>query len=212
MKLSYLLTTTILLLFFASTLFAQEEEVLSRPDEEKIAEEKYQKAQELFEQYRLSRPISEDMAREILGFYSKIDPDMVSDMTLIKTENPKIYQDRLHHMEKEMRYLRRLQEGDPEQFEKSIKLRRLEGECNKLATQFRKSKDEAEKSKIEDDLRDLLNQLFEMKEQEKEIEIDRILKRVDKMRQEMEERKANKDNIIKIRLNQLLGKEHLSQW
>jgi hypothetical protein len=212
MKISYSLITTILILFFASTLFAQEEEVRPRPDKEKIAQEKYQKAQQLFEQYRLSRPISEEKADEILGFYSKIDPKMVKEMTLIKEKEPQIYQDRLHHMEKEMRFLRRLQEADPEQFEKSIELRRLEAECVELAKKFNMSKDETEKNKIEDELRDLLGKLFEMKEQEKEIEIDRILERVDKMRQEMEERKANRENIIKLRLNQLLGKEHLSQW
>jgi hypothetical protein len=213
MKALYFLISTLLIVLLATTLSARQEKLPSPvSQEDQIAEEKYQKAQQLFEQYRLSRPISEEMAEEIFGFYSRIDPDVVKDMKVLEKDNPKIYQDRLHHMEKEMRYLSRLREGDPEQFEKSIQLRRLEGECNKLAKQFRKTKDAAQKNQIEDQLGDLLNELFEMKEEEKKIEIDRILERVDKMRQEMEERKANKDNIIKIRLNQLLGKEHLSQW
>jgi hypothetical protein len=195
-----------------STIFAQEQEVPPPPPKHGDSKEQYQKAQQLYEQYRLTRHISEETANEILEFYGKIEPESVKEIKKIKTENPKIYQDRLRHMEKEMRYMSRLQEEDPKRFEQALVLRKLEGVCNKLARQFRESTDDSEKSDIEKELRDKLVDLFEMKEQEKELEIERIMDRVDKMRQEIEERKANKDKIIELRLNELTGKEHLSRW
>jgi hypothetical protein len=205
-----LITVTFFVLYIPGT-YAQQQE-LPPPPNQKEANEQYKKAQQLFEQYRLSRPISEETAIEIIEFYSTIDPDIAREMTSMKRENPKSYQDRLHHMEKEMRFLSRLQEEEPERFEEAMALRKMEVQCNKLAVQYRKSKDNTEKSKLEQEIRDKLIKLFEMKEQEKKLEIERIRERLEKMRQELKERKANKNNIVELRLNELIGKEHLSRW
>jgi hypothetical protein len=182
------------------------------PPEDKEALREYEKKQQLFEQYRLSVPFSEEQAKEIIGFFSEIDPQIEDEMKVMKSRNLREYQERLRRMDKEMRYLSRLQDEEAERFDQAIALRKLEVQCNKLARLYRKSNDETKKSQLEQEIRDKLVQLFKMKEQEKELEITRIMDRVDKMRQEMKERKANKDKIIELRLNELTGKEHLSRW
>jgi len=212
MKVPYLYITALIFSFCLSQALAQEVEVPPPPPKDKEAIVEYEKARQLFEQYRLSRPVTEDRAKEIIGFYSKIDPEIENEMKLLKSKNMKEYQERLLHMDKELRYLSRLQEEEPERFEEAIVLRKLEVQCNKLARQYHKSNDDGKKSQLEQQIREKLVQLFEMKEQEKELEIERIMERVDKMRQEMKERQANKDRIIDLRLNELTGKEHLSRW
>jgi hypothetical protein len=211
MKVRYLITTAFIFSSFLSPALAQEQEMPPPPRDNKEAIREYEKAQQLFEQYRLSAPFSEEQAKEIIGFFSQIDPEIEDEMKLLKSRNLREYQERLRQMEKEMRYLSRLQE-EPERFEQAIVLRKLEVQCNKLAREYHKSNDDTKKSQLEQEIKEKLVQLFEMKEQEKELEIARIMDRVDKMRQEMKERKANKDKIIELRLNELTGKEHLSRW
>ena len=91
-------------------------------------------------------------------------------------------------------------------------MRRLEAGTEKMAELYHRSDDEAEQKKIESDLRATLGQLFDLREKEKVQEIDRIRGRLERLEQEMKERRKNRDMIITNRLNELTGKRSYYEW
>jgi hypothetical protein len=57
-----------------------------------------------------------------------------------------------------------------------------------------------------------LDRLFDLKELEKEEEIKRIQNDLERLQKGVAERRANKQQIVKLHLEHLTGKAHLYKW
>jgi hypothetical protein len=57
-----------------------------------------------------------------------------------------------------------------------------------------------------------LDRLFDLKELEKEEEIKRIKNELERLQKGVAERRANKQQIIELHLEQITGKAHLYEW
>jgi len=156
--------------------------------------------------------LSEDELETLMEFYQQIDPDIRLKLAKLKLEEAYLYQHKIAHLYHEQEYLSRLEKELPERYKEAIEMRRLEAGTEKMAELYHRSDDEAEQKKIESDLRATLGQLFDLREKEKVQEIDRIRGRLERLEQEMKERRKNRDMIITNRLNELTGKRSYYEW
>ena len=91
------------------------------------------------------------------------------------------------------------------------KISTLDIETNSLALSY-KNDSNVDKSKIKEKLRNKLNELFDLKELTKKQDVERLEKRLKTLKHSLAVRSKNKDEIIKRRLNQLIGEEKYMDW
>jgi hypothetical protein len=156
--------------------------------------------------------LSNEELAKLMKFYQQIDPDIKIKMNRLQESEPIRYQMEIERLYREQEYLARLEKEVPERYKAAIEMRRLSAGTEKMAELYKKTAQESERSKIETDLRNTLSQLFDLKEKEKKLEIERIRDRLEKLEQEMNERHKNREIIIKNRLNELTGKGSVYEW
>ena len=88
-------------------------------------------------------------------------------------------------------------------------IREMERDTLEMSRAFRTAKDEAEKSKIRDDLRAKLGEVFDLREQERRSHFERIQKDVSELQKTLADRQAHRNEIIARRLEQLTEGEKL---
>ena len=156
--------------------------------------------------------LSEEELAKLMKFYQQIDPDIKIKLSRLRETEPFRYQMEIERLYREQEYLSRLEKEVPERYKAAIEMRRLSAGTEKMAELYKKTARESERSKIETELRNTLSQLFDLKEKEKKLEIERIRDRLGKLEQEMKERHKNREIIINNRLNELTGKGSLFEW
>lgn len=72
--------------------------------------------------------------------------------------------------------------------------------------------DDNEKPKIINDLKSKLNQLFDIKEKARSLEVEYLEKELAQLKESLKVRKSNKGEIINRRLNELIGKGDYLVW
>ncbi len=75
-----------------------------------------------------------------------------------------------------------------------------------------KKEDGAEKAQIKSSLQKAIGKLFDLKEKRRSLEIKRLEERLDELNKKLKIRKQNKDEIIKRRMQELLGEENYLEW
>ncbi len=101
---------------------------------------------------------------------------------------------------------------DSEAYKQFKEISKLEKKTFEIARQYRKTTEAVEKKKIEAELETTLQQLFDLREQRKELEISRLEADLQRTKEKFNERKANRGPIIKKRLDQLLEKSDGLEW
>ncbi len=81
-----------------------------------------------------------------------------------------------------------------------------------LAEKYRNTEDKKEKEKIKEQLRTILSQQFDLKEEEKNARIKRLEEEIIRLKDELVKRKKNKKEIVNRRLKELLGESRYLEW
>jgi len=108
--------------------------------------------------------------------------------------------------------LQRVKEEDPVRYERELQIRKLEEESRDLGRSIRKSKDESEKKQLRADLNKLLSNLFDLRELNRQDEIDRLRAELERLQQTLAKRQKNKVAIVERRLKQLTGEADDLDW
>ena len=87
----------------------------------------------------------------------------------------------------------------------------MEAEAHRLAAAVRQADDE-DRSEHEEALRNHLAELFDYKLQLEKQSIEEARERLQGRSDTLEQRRANQDQIIEDRLNQLLGRGSVYRW
>lgn len=70
----------------------------------------------------------------------------------------------------------------------------------------------SEKSKLKNELKNSISELFDLKEERRSIEIDRLNERLAELNKKLKVRSKNKDEIVKRRMQELLGEDDYLDW
>ena len=153
--------------------------------------------------------LTEEDIAEIYRYISEMDPGADDRLKYQKQKNKYEYEHTMQQLYREISFLKRLKVEEPERYQEALELRKFSRESTRLAETFRKSESENEREKIIKELYQILIQLFDLREKEKELEVERIKKNLERLQKEIQERKTNKEQIIQQRMNQLTGKSRL---
>jgi hypothetical protein len=108
--------------------------------------------------------------------------------------------------------MERLRSENPAEFERLQRMRKMEEETQALAERIRRVESPEEKEKMTGRLRDLLGEMFDQRESGREREVAEMERRVAELRRILKERRDRKDEIVKRRMGQLLGREEVLEW
>ncbi|MCK4352997.1 hypothetical protein KAW65_06270 [candidate division WOR-3 bacterium] len=154
-------------------------------------------------------PEDEKEAIELLG---KLAPMRLKRLKEMRLKNPTKYQHFLRQTMRRKKRLELLKEIAPERYELLKKQQELEVKSWKLAEDYKSVETDAEKEKIKSDLKTLLNELFDLKEKDKEFELQRLEKEIAKIKELITKRKAHKNEIIENHFNRLIGEKEYLEW
>lgn len=95
--------------------------------------------------------------------------------------------------------------------EKEKKEKELEIDVELLALKL-KNADSNSQQKIKSDLSEKLSELFDIKEAQKQNEVQRLEKRLQELKESLQVRKQNKSEIVQSRIQKLLGDSKYLRW
>ena len=156
--------------------------------------------------------LSDEDEQKIIQFSSTIDPNVRVNLENLKNENPDRYGRKIQRLYREYVFLKRLEEEEPQRYQEAIDLRKLSARADKLAEKYKKSDNDTERKQLKTDLKQILTNVFDLREKERFAEIDRIRTRLERLQTEMKERRENKNEIVENHLNKIIGKDHLYEW
>ncbi|HEX7899772.1 MAG TPA: hypothetical protein VF950_18530 [Planctomycetota bacterium] len=117
----------------------------------------------------------------------------------------------LHEAEPRMRDMAELKSRDPKAFEKAQELRRLERESQEIAERARAATP-ADREVAAKKLRETLDRLFDLREEQKARELDELKRRVGEIEKQLDARKASKERIVDRRKREMLGERLQDDW
>ncbi|MBI3268722.1 MAG: hypothetical protein HYZ53_06850 [Planctomycetes bacterium] len=152
----------------------------------------------------------EDTAR-VEAFLKEFDPGRLEKLQAIRRQNPEVFENALRDAFMEMKRLEQLKQEDPERFERVMSQRRLEAKSMDLAARIKRAP-EGDKVVLKKELKELLSQVFDLREAEREAEVKELERQVAKLRERIAKRKESRDKIIQGRAAELLGEREDLDW
>ena len=105
-------------------------------------------------------------------------------------------------------YLNEMQKANRQLYERLVRERTMEQEAQNLAHVIRMLPDDSDERQAKvDSLRALLNDIFDLKQENRRREIERLQRQIQGVQRSLQERRQMRDRMIERRLNQLLGVE-----
>jgi len=103
-------------------------------------------------------------------------------------------------------YLSDVQKANRQLYERLVRERTMEKEAQDLARVIRMLPENSEDRRAKvDSLRGLLNEIFDLKQENRRREIERLQRQIQEIQQSLQERRQMRDRMIDRRLNHLLG-------
>jgi len=100
-----------------------------------------------------------------------------------------------------------VQKANRELYERLVRERTMENQAKDLARVIRMlPEDSGERRTNVDSLRSLLNNIFDLKQENRRQEIERLQREIQKLQRGLQERRQMRDQMIDHRLNQLVGR------
>lgn len=98
-----------------------------------------------------------------------------------------------------------------EAIERAKKISELEVATESLGLKYQNA-DKSDKSTIKADLKNKLNELFELRESNRKEEVGELENRLSELKKTLQERRDNKEEIVKKRMLELLGESKNIEW
>lgn len=102
-------------------------------------------------------------------------------------------------------YLNDVQQTSRELYERLLRERRMEQQAQDLAQVIRLLPEGGERRAKIDSLRAMLNQIFDIKQENRRREIERLQQKIQELQRSLQERRKMRETMIDRRLQQLLG-------
>ena len=144
---------------------------------------------------------------------SKLSADLRADLLKVKEVDLEEYGELLHeaaHTQYEGHF-RYAEESEKERYETEMLVEQLELQTEALSIQFEHAKD-SEKNGLISKLKTKLDELFEMKEKERALNVEMLEKELTQLKESLSVRQQHKKEIINRRLNELIGRDDYFEW
>ena len=147
-----------------------------------------------------------------LEYLQESDPQKALNLLSIRESNPAYYHKLISRYAYEIKVLNRLKETDPEKYDRLVNEKRMDRESRMLANNYRITENAEEKAQIKNNLESILNKIFDERQLNRKDEIERLENRLAELKRINQERLVNKEKIINLRIEKLLGGNRSLEW
>jgi hypothetical protein len=144
----------------------------------------------------------------------KMSPELKADLLKVKEIDKEEYEDLLRNVSYSSydMYTGFMGPEEKERYDNERRIDEMEVRSEALGIRYEHSSSESEKQKIVSGLKTVLNQLFDMKERSRTLEVEHLEKELKQLKESLKVRKQSKNEIINRRLNELIGKGDYLDW
>jgi hypothetical protein len=155
---------------------------------------------------------AEDTAR-VMDFFRVAQPDMYEQAKSIRDNDPASFDKMIHSSLNMVNKLEDLRKRNPPLFELRMKDFELAYKTLKVAKDCKRPDlAPADKESLMKQLTDLVSTQFDLRQKIRQLEIDDVQKQLATLGQQLEDRKADKDTIIKKRVDDLIESVPRLEW
>ncbi len=148
-----------------------------------------------------------DVENIVMGIVEKNDPEFAKKLFELKKTNPVKYNQVIKISFNFLHFAKNTQ--DPSIEKDMVRGISLEYDVRELALRYKNASD-ADKTKIKSEMKNKLNELFEIRTKVQELRLKRLENEIKELKDTITKRRANKDKIVDQRLNQLIGGKELN--
>lgn len=155
--------------------------------------------------------LTPEQEEEALEYVKEHYPERLEELEPLETRKPEKYKAGLSRAYRELTYLERLKENEPERYERVLQEKKLESQARQLAQAFEEA-DEAKKAEIKTEMKTVLARAFDLRQQNRQYEIQRLEAKLQELKENNQVRLDNKERIIEKRLEEMLGLKDELRW
>ncbi|MFN3966716.1 MAG: hypothetical protein ACK4JE_03340 [Endomicrobiia bacterium] len=168
-----------------------------------------------------------DEEMEVLNEIKQEEPGYYKDLMGLKENKPEIYRKLISDEIKKRKFLNELKKRNPQLWKNIIKANELEKKTKELAGLYKTATNFERKAELKSELRNLLSELFDLRqenykteinelenriahlksEEKHKTEIEELETRLKELKSKIEERKQNKKKIVERQLENLIAGE-----
>ena len=156
--------------------------------------------------------LTPEQEAEVMAYVKSAHPEKLDQFMSLKDSKPMVYRRMLTRGYREMRLMTELKERDPERYSRVGEERKLESKSQALVRKMKATEDEEEKLRLRPEIERILNQVFDLRQSNRQMEIERLEKKLSELKENNQKRLASKEEILKRRLTELLGEEKGLEW
>jgi hypothetical protein len=150
------------------------------------------------------RDVTEADIADILAFVDENIPWQRPELDRLRTSNADQFRQVCRHMRYEVAQMKDLKARDPEAFRKAIEEKQLRFRAQDLAAKARATADPAERAALTEELRKIIDKLFDVELATRAAQATQLEARLDALKEELKTRSANREQIVKTRLDDML--------
>ncbi len=147
---------------------------------------------------------------EIQAFIQEFFPERAQRIASLRKRAPEIYRERRQRIVREAKHLMKMRQEDPALFLIHVDEIRSRYRVQELAKAWKEASAD-DRPAIEKTLRETLNRVFDLRQETKAADLDRLLKRVEELRTSLEDRLEDREKLIEERLEKLTS-EGQEDW
>jgi hypothetical protein len=140
------------------------------------------------------------------------DTQTLNGFKKLKEENPRMYGRVVFKGCEFMHGIMPLKDEAPETYKKLAKIGVMEAKSLTLAQNYKETTDEKKKESIKSQLSTLLNQLFDLKLEAQQLRIQKMEKEIAKLKELIDIKNKHRNEVIKRRLDTLIGEGQYLEW
>ena len=157
-------------------------------------------------------PVTEAEEQEALAFAETMHPGGVDWLDRLKTRSPDRYNMVIRSILFKRAQLNELRSVDSLAYNREVRSMQLWGEIRSHVRRYRRATDEDARTAIRTALVPLVDELFELRESDKRNEIERLARELERLRSVVAQRRANKADIVRRKVDELLGEVEEMEW
>ena len=148
---------------------------------------------------------------EVMKFINEQFPDEMKRFQELRQKNAAEAEERISSLVENAIELLEIRQKNAEQFEKALKKTKLDRQAEHMGEKLR-GEDVKDKEQASKEIREILEQSFELKQELMKMEVSGLEGEIQKLKEMVEKRQANKKAMIDRRVKELTGKEAELRW
>jgi hypothetical protein len=144
-------------------------------------------------------------------FLKDFDPRGLEDLRRARATEPERFRDMIGRAFDLMRRVERIKRENPQRYQALLRQRELEQQSFELARQIREG-EAKQKDVLKGKLKQVLADLFDLREEERDHEISEMTERLERMKETARQRREGKDAIVENRLKEITDENEHLRW